>query len=228
MLKAIFFDLDGTLCRFQGNFKEIFIQCCSPIFEPHKSLTYDVILDHWNKTLSKEGELSASIALQKVCSELMIPLPANYPEIADLFCQTYASYIAPIQGIKEMLKALSDQYKLAIISNGPTDMQNAAIDTLGIRSYFETILISGDPKIQYRKPNPLIFQLALDRTKTRSEETLMIGDNIKVDIEGAKDIGLHTLFIGKNEDANVKTIDNILYLRDILERDFGHSMLTNQ
>lgn len=220
MLKAIFFDLDGTLCRFQGDFKKIFIDCCSPIFASH-SFSYDLILDHWNKLLSKEGELTAGTALQKICSELDIPLPANYLEKAALFCQMYANHIAPILGVKEMLKTLSGRYKLVLISNGPMDMQNAAIEALGIGNYFDSILISGDPTVLYRKPNPLIFQIALDRSRTQSKEVLMIGDNLKVDIEGAENLGLNTLFIGKNNDSRTRSTENILSLINILEQEFN-------
>lgn len=220
MLKTLFFDLDGTLCRFQGNFKEIFIECCSPIFTPY-SLSYDLILEHWNKLLSQEGQLTAGTALQKICSLLNLPQPRNYLEIAAQFCQKYANNISPILGVKEMIKALSQRYKLVLISNGPMDMQNATIDTLGISRFFTSILISGDPSVLYRKPNPLIFQIALDRTETHCQEALMIGDNLKVDIEGAHNLGLNTLFIGKNTDPHIRSTENILSLINILEQDFN-------
>lgn len=220
MLKAIFFDLDGTLCRFQGDFKEIFIDCCSSIF-PSDSFSYDLILDHWNNLLSKEGQLTAGTALQKICSELNIPLPANYLEIATLFCQTYANHIAPVFGVKDMIKTLAERYKLVLISNGPMDMQNTAIEALGIGNFFDYILISGDPSVLYRKPNPLIFQMALDRTGTQSKEALMLGDNLKVDIEGAENLGLNTLFIGKNKDSRIRSTENLLSLINILEQDFN-------
>ncbi|MBA2728643.1 MAG: HAD family hydrolase [Parachlamydiaceae bacterium] len=223
MLKALFFDLDGTLCHFQGNFKKIFIDCCSPIFNSH-SHTYDLILNHWNEFLSQEGSLTAGIALKKICSELGISLPANYLEIAAHFCQTYANHITPILGVNDMIKTLSERYKLALISNGPMDMQCAAIKSLGIGNFFNTILISGDPAVLFRKPNPLIFQIALDRTETKSCEALMIGDNLKVDIEGAENLGLNTLFIGKNKDPRIRSIEDLPYLMNILETDFNHSI----
>lgn len=220
MLKAIFFDLDGTLCRFHGNFKEIFTRCCSSIFQTHSSLTYDVILNVWNNVLGKEGTLTTSSALQKVCFELNIALSVDYEEPANLLCQTYANHIALINNVNELLQSLSKNYKLVLITNGPVDMQNAVINSLGIRGYFEAILISGDPCIRCRKPNSTIFQLALEATKTCNKEVLMVGDNLKVDIEGAKNLGLHTLFVGKTDDTQIKSIEDINLLLDILKRDF--------
>lgn len=53
-----------------------------------------------------------------------------------------------------MIKTLAERYKLVLISNGPMDMQNTAIEALGIRNFFDYILISGDASVLYRKPNP--------------------------------------------------------------------------
>lgn len=221
MLKAIFFDLDGTLCHFHGDFKEIFTNCCSVVFQEYPDLTYDSILSLWNKILSNEGALTASSALKKLCSDLDVCLPDNHPEIAKLLCHTYAKYISPINGTHKLLESLSKNYKLALITNGPMDMQNATIDALDIRNFFEIILISGDPRVGYRKPNPLIFQLALEMTQTQSEDALMVGDNLKTDIFGSQNLGLHTLFVGKPSEIGVKSVDCTLSLSDILERDFG-------
>jgi putative hydrolase of the HAD superfamily len=214
-MKAIFFDLDGTLCRFQGDFKKIFIDCLSPIFNSY-SFSQELILELWNKHLSKEGQLTSADILRKICYELDIPLPASYLEITSLFCQTYANHIMPIQGVQDMLKTLSERYKLVLISNGPADMQNSAIDAIDIRKYFDFILISGDPTVIYRKPNPLIFQLALDKTGALSNEALMVGDNLKIDIEGAENLGLNTLFIGKNIDPRIKSTESVLSLMNLL------------
>lgn len=221
MLKAIFFDLDGTLCHFHGDFNKIFIYCCSAIFQKYPDLTYESILSFWNKILSNEGALTASCALKELCIDLSVCLPDNHHEIARLLCHTYVKHISPVNGIHTLLESLSKNYKLALITNGPLDMQNATIDALNIRNFFDVILISGDPHVRYRKPNPLIFQLALEMTQTRSEEALMVGDNLKADIFGSQNLGLHTLFIGETSEVDVRSVDCILSLTSILERDFG-------
>src|SRR5207253_374211 len=153
----------------------------------------------------------------KLCTDLSISLPENYPEIARRLCHTYANYISLFNGVHKLLESLSKNYKLALITNGPMDMQNATIDALGIRSFFDVILISGDPHIRFRKPNPLIFQLALEMIQTQRENALMVGDNLKVDIFSSQNLGLHTLFIGKTSEVGIKSIDCILSLTEILE-----------
>lgn len=213
MLKAIFFDLDGTLCHFQGNFKEVFIDSCSSIFQ---NCDADAALNLWSNIISKEGILTACIALEKMCAQLGLIPPGNCREVAKQFCHTYANLILPVAGAKELLQSLSRNYQLVLVTNGPMDMQNAAIDALAIRSYFDSILISGDPDVQFRKPNPLIFQMALNKTRACCNEALMIGDNIKADIEGAKNIGLRALLVGKTDDPNVECIETIQEIESML------------
>lgn len=210
MLKAIFFDLDGTLCRFHGDFKEIFSRACEGIcaFD-----SYDEIAALWSQLLSQEGALTAASALAKIGQELHVG-EAPYPAMAQLLCESYAQYIAPFEGSKELLATLAQTYQLGLITNGPLDMQNAAIDSLGIRDFFKTIIISGDPSVGFRKPNPLIFQMALQRVGVEGSDALMIGDNVKVDIEGAKSAGLHTLFVGPTNDGSVNPRD----LRSLLDK----------
>ena len=45
-----------------------------------------------------------------------------------------------------------------------------------------------------KKPNPKIFNHALAITDTTAERSVMIGDNLEADIEGAQKIGMHTIF----------------------------------
>jgi putative hydrolase of the HAD superfamily len=52
-------------------------------------------------------------------------------------------------------------FKLGIITNGSVHWQHAKIDFAGIRSHFDTIVVSDEVGI--KKPDSLIFQMALDR-----------------------------------------------------------------
>ncbi|MDX1762449.1 MAG: HAD-IA family hydrolase, partial [Christiangramia sp.] len=58
--------------------------------------------------------------------------------------------------------------------------------------YFRTITTSED--VGVKKPNKLIFEVALDIAKAKVNESIMIGDNIEADIMGAKDFGMQAIF----------------------------------
>jgi 4-nitrophenyl phosphatase len=58
------------------------------------------------------------------------------------------------------------------------------------------------------KPEPIMFQIALERLGTTAENTLMIGDRLDTDIDGARQAGLKTVMVltGVSTRAEVGTI----------------------
>jgi HAD superfamily hydrolase (TIGR01662 family) len=59
---------------------------------------------------------------------------------------------------------------------------------LGLADLFEATVISCD--VGYMKPHPRIFQYALERMGVDAEETVMVGDSLRADVEGAKTLGM--------------------------------------
>ena len=59
---------------------------------------------------------------------------------------------------------------------------------LGLSDLFEATVISCD--VEYMKPHPRIFHYALERMGVEAEETVMVGDSLRADVEGAKTLGM--------------------------------------
>jgi HAD superfamily hydrolase (TIGR01662 family) len=59
---------------------------------------------------------------------------------------------------------------------------------LGLTDLFETTVISCD--VGYMKPHPRIFHYALERMGVEAEESVMVGDSLRADVEGAKTLGM--------------------------------------
>ena len=76
------------------------------------------------------------------------------------------------------------------------------IDKLKIREYMKTIIISEDVNI--RKPDPKIFQFTLAKIQSNCETTLFVGDNPMVDIKGAIDSGLISVWLSHDRAWNIK------------------------
>ena len=77
---------------------------------------------------------------------------------------------------------------MGIVTNGDSLLQQTKIDKLNLRKYMEAIIISEELKM--RKPDSEIFLLALSKIQSRSETTLFVGDNPSIDIKGAINAGL--------------------------------------
>src|SRR5690606_9095412 len=102
---------------------------------------------------------------------------------------------------KQVLEQLKSQgYQLAIVSNGGHDTRLNTIRGLGIADYFEEIISSG--LVGFNKPQPEIFQITAQRLGGLTEHSLYIVDHPNNDIQGAKNAGMHALWMqGFHPDA---------------------------
>ena len=89
--------------------------------------------------------------------------------------------------VEVVLELLSRQYQLASISNG-----NADVRRLGLDRFFK-IIVSAD-EVGLSKPDAAPFQTALESAGVEPSQALHIGDHPGDDIQGALDVGMHTLW----------------------------------
>ena len=94
-----------------------------------------------------------------------------------------------------VLEELKKHYKLALITNGAIDIQRDKIDGANLGDFFDPIIISGE--VGSGKPNPKLFQMALERLAVTPEETVMIGDSLSRDIGGARALGIRTIWVNR-------------------------------
>ena len=102
-------------------------------------------------------------------------------------CKTFL-----IDGAMEVLQALAGRYKMYIITNGFVEVQYKKIKFSGLSPFFNRIFISEE--IGYQKPEAGFFQFVFQNDGLKTAESLVIGDNLKTDIAGAKDYGIDTVF----------------------------------
>lgn len=88
-----------------------------------------------------------------------------------------------IEGAIELLDYLKPKFNLHILSNGFTEMQYVKMESAGISSYFDKVILSD--KVGVNKPDPRIFEYAVKEIRATKENVIMIGDNPFTDIEGA-------------------------------------------
>ncbi|MCX7609048.1 MAG: HAD family hydrolase [Anaerolineales bacterium] len=87
-------------------------------------------------------------------------------------------------------------YRLGLISNTSDDRNvQQLLDRHGLRPYFEYIITSAACGI--RKPDPRIFQMALEYFGIAPSEAAMVGDTLEADILGAKNLGIYSIWINR-------------------------------
>ncbi|WNS44946.1 HAD-IA family hydrolase [Paenibacillus sp. MMS20-IR301] len=220
-VQGLLFDLDNTLMDRDATFRSFsrqFVQDLLGHLDENEAalIVDDIIVRDADGYRDKDGffaELSEVLPWQK-------PFPAA--EIRSYYDLTYASHGAVMKHALEILEYCRDRgYLLGLVTNGGKDIQNGKIDLLGLRGYFDTIVISGEVGIS--KPDPDIYKLALKRLGTTAEATLFIGDHPVNDIWGAAAAGMDTIWLKRNhaldESLNVQpaaTISELDELKNII------------
>ena len=119
-----------------------------------------------------------------------------------------------VPGTMELLEYLKPKYHLHLITNGFQEVQHTKLSGSGMEPYFETLTVSEE--INIKKPNPEIFLYALKKAGATAEESLMIGDEMAVDIDGARAAGIDQIFFNPSgqEDPGERTFE-VRHLSDI-------------
>jgi YjjG family noncanonical pyrimidine nucleotidase len=120
-------------------------------------------------------------------------------------------------GTIEVLEYLEKKYKLHIITNGFADVQYKKINNSNIAGFFKTITNSEMAGV--KKPNPVIFEYALNLAQANKESSVMIGDCLEADVQGAIDAGLDAIFFNDKRikvEKNIKQITHLLELKQYL------------
>jgi len=115
-------------------------------------------------------------------------------------------------GAIEVLEYLEKKYKLHIITNGFAEVQQKKIKNSNIAGFFKTITNSEMAGV--KKPNPTIFEHALNLAQAKKENSVMIGDCLDADVQGALNAGLDAIFFN---DKKIKVGQEIKQITHLLE-----------
>ena len=133
--------------------------------------------------------------------------------LSEAYIEHLSSFNHIFPGTIEVLEYLRPNYKLHIITNGFEEIQEKKMRNSNIHHYFDVIVNSEMAGV--KKPNPLIFELALKRAKVAAENALMIGDSLEADILGAKNLGFHVLHFNSHREPRHEICEMIQNLDEI-------------
>ena len=90
------------------------------------------------------------------------------------------------------LEILNKKYRIGVIANQSLGTKSR-LEKWGIMKYIDLVIASAEEGVS--KPNPKIFEIALQRDKCEANKAIMIGDRIDNDIMPAKKMGMRTIWI---------------------------------
>jgi putative hydrolase of the HAD superfamily len=129
---------------------------------------------------------------------------------------TSAMHFVLFDDVLPTVKSLKERKLIVgILTNLDRDMKPLCRN-LGIEKYVNVIVTSGE--IGVDKPNPLIFQAALQRANVTAPEAILVGDQYKNDILGARGVGIKPLLIDRdNQSANITDCPHLKSLTEVVD-----------
>ncbi len=124
-------------------------------------------------------------------------------------------YIANKEDIN-IIKKLSAKYRLGVLSNAGSSRREHELKIYDLYKYFEVIILSKE--VGSRKPNPDIYQYAIEKSSEKPEHILYIDDK-EINLEGARKEGIDNLILfSKNKvKSNYIQIQKISDILNILD-----------
>ena len=224
-ISDIFFDLDHTLWDFEKNsamtFETILKKHGIPVDIAHFVALYVPINSKYWKLYQDDQVTQEQLRygrLKDVFDSIGYEIS---DDVIHLLAEEYIHYLPQynhlFEGTIELLDYLKPKYKLHIITNGFNQIQFNKLKNSNIDHYFETV--TNSENAGFKKPNPQIFHYALEISNSKRETSVMIGDNIEADIEGALNVGIDAIMFNEHNievAENIKQVNTLLALKNYL------------
>ena len=202
--KAVLFDLDDTLCDYaaarEARLRRAFTLSLDGSIQSREGIDLDRMVaesiqmhphgaDHFEELFARfgiadvrEANAAASWYRQNRFHELRL-----FPGVEEIF-----SHVREVVSRDEPPSARP----IGIVTNGPTEVQRAKLDLLGIDRLVDFVLVSEE--FGAAKPDPAIFREALRLAEVSAEEALFVGDSVEFDMAGARAAGIPTVWMNRH------------------------------
>jgi N-acylneuraminate-9-phosphatase len=213
MLKALFLDMDETLCDTIGaneQAKKQMAQVLEAQYRPGLdggSIADDYvsgIYRQWSSQqrarylpiIEQQGE--GAFRLQLICDLLAEQGVDDVSDAAaqalqdDFDCNRLEAFDF-YPGIAAFLAEARKLFTLVVITNGPEFSQIPKIEAVNLSEYVDHIIIGGQEPEQ--KPARSIFEKALKLANCAAHEAIHVGDSLAADIAGAHNSGITSVWI---------------------------------
>lgn len=115
----------------------------------------------------------------------------------ELYREAYSQDRRATLGTVKTLEVLREHgYKIGVVTNGQEKIQQTKLAEIKIHHLIDELIVS--ETVGFSKPAQEIFSVALKKMGSTNEETLMVGDNIQKDIEGAIKSGIQPILFSLN------------------------------
>ena len=224
--KHLFFDLDHTLWDFDANAKatltdlfalfELDKKVAAPFDDFYKKYLYhnEILWDKYHHGLITAEDLKWK-RMWRTLLDFKIGDEVLSRQLSGKFLEILPTKKLLFPHTTELLNYLLDKkYTLHLITNGFEKTQWSKINNSGLAKYF-THMITSEASNSL-KPKKEIFDYAIGKAGALLKESIMIGDNLDADIQGAINAGMDSVFVNHiNAIANIPSTYTIYHLKEL-------------
>ena len=224
--EAILFDMDNTILDLNGAMDYAWGQVCEAVSASIEGLTPQALREALNEERRwyfsdedrhRKGRLEPDKMLEELCSGALACVGVNSRSASEKMAAGFRELrIDSVRAFPGALEALAELrargVKLALITNGSTLVQRAKIRRMKLEQYFDHIQV--EEEFGAGKPEPGVYQHALERLDVDAANAWMVGDNLEWEVTAPQRLGMVGIWIdaqgkGLPEDTDV-TPDRII------------------
>jgi len=210
LVKAVFLDWFNTLARFEPSRQELYsraLQECGIELAPKEIMRGILTADQYyfaenakSPVEKRSPEEQAKVYIhypQAILTEAGIEVPQELPlKIFKIVFQQFKGVTFVLfEDVLSTLKKLKEQgLILGLLTNLSKDV-NSTCRRLGLEPYLDFVVSSGE--VGADKPAPRFFLAALKQAAVEPQEAVHVGDQYKIDIEGARRVGIIPILIDR-------------------------------
>ncbi|MDV6253167.1 HAD-IA family hydrolase [Vibrio sp. EA2] len=231
MLKAIFFDMDETLCgtsqadKVAGQAFATWMKETYPQLADSNAFLQRYLQGVYKKLNAEFPQLVALLPdenafrcglIKTILAEQGIEISAEQAQQAQSFFDSARmNAFSFLPGVKEMLVELRHHYTLVVITNGPIFSQHPKLAATNMSEWVDHIIVGGEEPEE--KPAASIFRKALKLAEVKPEEALHIGDSLAADIAGANNMDILSVWVNPKGANNQTDIEPDYEVKDTVE-----------
>lgn len=226
-IKHIFFDLDHTLWDFHSNSLETLAELYvlfnleerAPKFGSDHFITRYVFHNERMWEMYRQDRMSKSrlrkARFEYALRDMRIEDKKLAKDIGNAYLDICPRKTKLNEGAIEVLEALKDRFQMHILSNGFHETQIIKLEQSKLMPYFKEIITS--EKAAAKKPNKRVYEYAQVQTGALPHESIMIGDNLAIDVVGAANFGWDAIHYNINDEKHeYKSVKSLLEIPDLL------------
>jgi putative hydrolase of the HAD superfamily len=194
MLRAVCFDLDGTLFDDRQYIRAGFCEAAQFVEGETGADIYDSLLEALFDHGIDGNTFDHVLNTHDLPSNLVSPMVEAYHD--------HGVDLDPYSETITVLRQLDRQYETGLISGGTNG--RSKIDRLGLAPFFDAVLIT--PELDTTKRDAEPFERMLELLGVRAAETVYVGDRPELDFPRPNELGMYTVRVRTGRYADTKAI----------------------